>query len=154
MMPLTPSYQLCVCVCVKERERELCMCMHVYMFTYMQVHMCVQLSMHTCAYARGGQRQTLSIFFNCSPPYKLRQGLSPNPELIELTHLLWESPIPVFSVLGLQLALIPKWDYMGSVVQTPILMSASRVSFFCSANLPSPIQVLKLNILPPITRNF
>lgn len=50
------------------------------------VHLCVCEYVHVCAHVCCGQRLTLHLLLNHFPCYSLRQGLSWNPEIMDLAR--------------------------------------------------------------------
>lgn len=88
-----------VYVCLHMCSLHECECMHVYVFTswcacmcvYVCLHMCslhecacmcVYVYLHICSLhecACGEWRLVLGVLFNCSPPFTLKQDLSPEP---------------------------------------------------------------------------
>lgn len=65
-----------------------CMCVYIYMLTYVFIVwcacMCIYMLTHVltawvCTHACGDWRLVQGVLFNCSPPYTLKQELSPEP---------------------------------------------------------------------------
>lgn len=58
----------------------MCVCVYVY------IYVCVCEYVHVCAHVCCGQRLTLHLLLNHFPCYSLRQGLSWNPEIMDLAR--------------------------------------------------------------------
>lgn len=78
--------------------------MYVYMFVCMWVYLYVGVHLHRCRYTCMSMKKPEVVFFDCFPPYLLRQSLSLNHKLTNFLVYLasWCQGFPASHTPGLQ----------------------------------------------------